>query len=214
MIMFLQFVLLLAGLYYAFSVHKTLNTITKEDYVITPSSVANQKNKNKPIEKCKKEKNEPTVEVSDSTKDNTLEETVVVKEKNEIKHKEKIKKVKSDNSKKKEVVNEQNSCEDEELIYLMTLERLQDIENDEEDKEFLKNKIAFEKQLEDSIPDDLCDEEVAVNYSDLFSQENKKKISEEIIQNTNLKWYEQNGNGTSIEQILPQEDFQVEEYDF
>lgn len=222
MIKFLQLIFLAGGFYYSYLVHKKLNTITKEDFVITPSSVSKEVNN---IEKSKREekksnfnnlKKNISTKIDEEIVEEKLEDKVVVKQKSQIHHKEKIKEVKKDTSKKKENINninEENTCEDEELVYLMTLERLSDIENNEEDKEFLKNKIAFEKQLEVCVCDEISDE-IPINYSALFSQENKKKISEEIIQNTDLKWYEQNADGSSIEKILPKEDFKVEEYTF
>lgn len=209
-------ILLLVGIFtYSFLVHKDLNSNNKkEEVIITPSSAAKKENKGKSTQNKVKNNepkninNEVLMDSDIDTKESNVE--IIVKKENELTHKEKIKEIKKDNPVKKE---EKPFSEEDELIYIMTEERLADIEKDEEDKEFLKNKIAFEKQMENNIEEELGDE-IPVNYSIIFSQENKKKISEEIIQNTNLKWYEQNGDGSSIEQILPQDDFKVEEYEF
>lgn len=210
----LQFILLLGIFMYTMIIHKKINSPNHKEEVITPSSLETKST----VENIK----------SDIPTEN---KTVKIKRVDSIQHKEKIKNVekkkdkkdkeKTNNDTKNDVNvdndndNQKENINNDESLYIMTEERLKDIENNEEDKEYLKQKIAFEKQLEnESNKEEVGTEDIMINYSEVFSQERKKKISEDLLKNTDLKWYEQNVDGSSIEKILPQETFKVEEYKF
>lgn len=213
MIIIIQFIFLIGVFIFSFSIHKKINS---SEQIVVPSNIQTKKE---------------NIEEKNINNDN--KEIIEIKKVDTIKHKQKIKNTKkTKNIKNKENNIKQNNeveknidknfnkieeqpQEQEEKIYIITEERLKDIENNEEDKEFLKNKIAFEKQLEEINDNETINGyDLDINYSEMFSQERKKKISEDILKSTDLKWYEQNGDGSSIEKVLPQNNFIVKEYDF